>query len=118
MSAHDSWTRFKRLLLSRTLRKVEQREPLSFYDACRFWGISPRSNAEQLQRQIQEIERLMDDVRGAQLADHDQVTAVQQVHLALFQQFDNEIQQILRRDIPPPAVAQSPLRPCRVDTGS
>lgn len=101
----------RRLFDSRAATKfrASQREDISFFDACGFWGISSGSNAKDLWCRFAEIETILaaageslasrDTVRlkhGADFAAQD-VKALKDAHIFLQDRFKSEIDHIKAR---------------------
>jgi hypothetical protein len=63
--ARETEIEIKRLLTSKAVEKVKNNrsDDLTFYDACAFWRISPRSSAIELEGRLANFERVVDSVR-------------------------------------------------------
>jgi len=102
----------RRLFDSRAATKFRagQREEVSFFDACGFWGISAGSNAKDIWSRFAEIENIF-AATAETFASHDtvrikhgsgeftvgDVRALQQTHSFLQQRFKTEIDHIKER---------------------
>jgi hypothetical protein len=63
--ARETEQEIKRLFASRAVEKIKNNraEELTFYDACDFWRISPRSSAIELEGRLANFERVVDSAR-------------------------------------------------------
>jgi len=63
----DMELHLQKILSSRVMEKVrnERPEDLTFYDACAFWGITPRSSAIELDGQLSKLETIVQYARDA-----------------------------------------------------
>ena len=102
----------RRLFDSRAAAKfrADQREDISFFDACGFWGISAGSNAKDLWSRFADIETILaaaaeslssrDTVRfkhGAEQFAAGDVEALRDIHAFLQERFESEIDRIKAR---------------------
>lgn len=63
--ARETQAEIKRLLSSKAVEKMRNNrtDDLTFYDACAFWRISPRSSAIELEGRLANFEAVVDSVR-------------------------------------------------------
>lgn len=101
----------KRLFASKAVEKINNKRlaDLTFYDACAFWGISPRSSAIQLAGRIANFKGVIESAQnivqekmatfehgGHAFGAHDLDTLIR-VHEELLQRFQEEIKIIQMR---------------------
>ena len=109
--ARETEKELKRLFASKALDKFRNNrsEELTFYDACAFWGISPRSSAIELEGRIANLLAVVESARriankkmisfehsGFAFGDSD-LNVVLKVHQELLDRFQNEISTIQKR---------------------
>ncbi|MEW6033854.1 MAG: hypothetical protein AB1603_03245 [Chloroflexota bacterium] len=101
----------RRLFTSKAVEKVKNNRlgDLTFYDACSFWGISPRSSAIELEGRIANFEKVLDSVRRVvkskmatfehrgQAFGASDLDTLLQAHQELLRRFDAEIEIIHKR---------------------
>lgn len=101
----------KRLLATKPVEKIRNNRlaDLTFYDACAFWGISPRSSAIELEGRLANFGRVIDLAREAiqgkmatfehrgQAFGAQDLDILLQVHQELLRRFDAEIKVIQKR---------------------
>jgi len=104
-------TKIKRLISSNAVQKyLDQRfDTITFYDACTYWGITPRSSAIQLEGKIAELKSIVNlalkETKGGQMAYHHggktfsekELKVVLQVEEWLEETFKDQLQAIRRR---------------------
>lgn len=110
--SRDQLILLRRLLSSRAVRKasVNNIESISFPDACAFWGISPRSNANTFQTKLQSVNAILQASResiqekGSLELTHagtpigaETIQQVANAHRYMLEAFDDEIEIILAR---------------------
>jgi len=101
-----------KLFESKTVQKYRSGnlDQISFFDACGFWGLTPRSNAKELWSQFAEIESVIDSVDNALGPDDiasqkhgsipyskEDINVLHSVHRTLQEKFCNEIELIKKR---------------------
>jgi len=101
----------KRLFTSKPVEKFRNNriEDITFYDACTFWGISPRSSAIELEGRIANLEKVMELAKqavdgtmatfehGGQAFGARDLELLTKLHQVLLQRFGEEIKIIQRR---------------------
>lgn len=101
----------KRLFGSKPVEKFRNNriEEITFYDACSFWGISPRSSAIELEGRIANFEKVIELARnvvndkmatfehGSRAFGSQDLDSLLKIHLDLVQRFQEEIKIIQRR---------------------
>jgi len=62
----DIETRLKALLESRAMKKshANQEDEVTFFDACNFWNISPRSSPIELEGKLKNLETILESARS------------------------------------------------------
>jgi hypothetical protein len=107
----DMEEELKRLFASKPIEKFRNNrvEDITFYDACTFWGISPRSSAIELEGRIANFEKVIElagEVVNKEMAtfEHGSRTfgspdldLLLKLHKELLRRFDEEIKIIQRR---------------------
>ncbi len=101
----------KKLMSSKVMDKFKDKrlEEITFYDACSFWGISPRSSAIELEGRIANFEKVVDTAKkiskrkpvtfehSGDVFGETDLALVLQAHRALLQKFQNELDIIKQR---------------------
>ena len=101
----------KRLFTSKSVEKFKNNrfEDITFYDACSFWGISPRSSAIELEGRIAHLEKVIELAQravnekmatfehGSQAFGDSDLDLLLRLHKELLRKFDEEIKVIQRR---------------------
>jgi len=101
----------KKLMSSKVMDKFKNKrlEEITFYDACSFWGISPRSSAIELEGKVANFEKVVDTAKkisrrktvtfehSGDVFGETDLELVLQVHRALLQKFQNELNIIKQR---------------------
>ena len=101
----------KRLFTSKPVEKFKNNrfEDITFYDACSFWGISPRSSAIELEGRVANLEKVVELAReavnekmatfehGSQAFGDSDLDLLVKLHKELLGRFDEEIKIIQRR---------------------
>jgi len=101
----------KRLFTSKSVGKFKNNrfEDITFYDACSFWGISPRSSAIELEGRIAHLEKVIELAQkavnekivtfehGSQAFGDSDLDLLLRLHKELLRKFDEEIKVIQRR---------------------
>jgi len=109
--SRDIKQELKRLFTSKALEKIKNNRlaDLTFYDACAFWGISPRSSAIELEGRIANFKKITEVARkvvqkslatfehGGYTFGSQDLDALLEVHEKLLQRFQEEIQIIKKR---------------------
>jgi hypothetical protein len=109
--ARETEAELKRLLATKALEKAKDRreEDLTFYDACAFWRISPRSSAIELEGRLGNLERVVASARevmktntttfehGGQAFSGSDLEFLLKMHAQLQQRFQDEIRIIRKR---------------------
>jgi hypothetical protein len=109
--ARETEQELKRLFASKAVKKISTRRlaDLTFYDACAFWGISPRSSAIELEGRIANLKRIVESARkvvqekmatfehGGYAFGADDLDTLLKVHEELLQRFQHEIKVIQKR---------------------
>ena len=109
--SRETKQQLKRLFASKAVEKFrnKQIEDITFYDACAFWGISPRSSAIELQGRIANLEKVVEsaikDAEGRMLtfehggraySDKD-LNVLVKVHEWLLEKFSEQMKVIRKR---------------------
>jgi hypothetical protein len=110
-------TRHQKLILdklqsSRVISKLKagEFESIGFYDACSFWGISPRSNASNLKARLQTVESVIETANkaisewgeitltqgGSPIGTHE-IEALRETNHKLLEKFKNDLDIIRKR---------------------
>lgn len=101
----------KRLFVSKAVGKIrnERITDLTFYDACSFWGISPRSSAIELEGRISNFKKIVETARnvikgktatfehGGYAFGPNDLDTLLKVHEELLRRFQAEIEIIRKR---------------------
>ena len=107
----DMEEELKRLFASKPIEKFRKNrvEDITFYDACTFWGISPRSSAIELEGRIANFEKVIElagEVVNKEMASFEHgsrtfgspdLDLLLKLHKELLRRFDEEIKIIQRR---------------------
>ncbi len=109
--ARDMEEELKRLFASKAVEKFRNNrsKDITFYDACTFWGISPRSSAIELDGRIANFEKVIEEAKKAlnqtmatfehgsyAFGAHD-LEVLTRLHQELLRRFHEEIEIIQRR---------------------
>jgi hypothetical protein len=104
--AREKVEQMRRLFESKTAQKVRAGnvEEISFFDACGFWGISPRSGAKNLWSRFAHIEAILDEAQkslgsrnevssrhGAPPYTANDIESLRHIHKILQEKFEKEI---------------------------
>lgn len=109
--ARETKEKFKRLLASKAVEKFRngRAEDLTFYDACAFWSISPRSSAIEFRIQLENFNEIVDIARravqgdaaslehGGRVYSIRDLDDLQALHNTMFNKFEREIKIIMER---------------------
>jgi hypothetical protein len=107
----DIGEELKRLFTSKPVEKFRNNriEDITFYDACTFWGISPRSSAIELEGRIANLEKVVELAKqtvdetmatfdhGGHAFGAQDLELLIKIHQELLQRFSEEIKIIQRR---------------------
>ena len=110
--AREKVEQMRRLFESKTAQKIRAGnvEEVSFFDACGFWGISPRSGAKDLWSRFAHIEAVLDEAQralgtrsgvssthGASPYTAEDIESLCNIHKTLQRKFEKEIEVIIKR---------------------
>jgi len=103
--ARPTIDRLRKVLSTRAVEKCRdgKLEDISFYEACAFWGISPRSTAIELEGSINNLRRILDAARKA-LSGEDRSLQhggepIGDADLDLVKQLDEDLQERYKREL-------------------
>ena len=109
--SRESAVALRRLFTSKVLEKFKDNriEEITFFDACSFWGISPRSSAIELEGKIANFEKIVETAKDAaknkivsfehsgDTFGESDLELLLQIHKTLLKRFQQELEVIQQR---------------------